>query len=404
MEGQPSWQFPVRDGAGPTIAGWLIVLTAAFHFGCSTLVFAAGPCDDYRIFDRLNNRCCALSIEPVYSGEVFNNARGGITTKDATQYQALLDLGLQLDFNQTDLPVPGKFFLLAQNTHGRGLTEDFIGDAQVISNIDSFKNIMVVGEYWWEFGLLDGDVTVRLGKQDFNTEFLFIEVAEDFIQSSFGLSPSAALPSYPEQSWAALALVQLNPSLQLKVGVWDALALGRGWGFSENDSVLVASELEYKYALRGKYPGIVSVGAGILTGDDEIPLGDVNGYSFQFEQLIYRECQCEEENIQGLSLFAGYYPRSSDAPILVDAIGDSFVAGLVYTGLVPGREEDVIGTGVAWAELFQGGTNEETVVELFYKAQITARMSWQPDLQYVATPSGIYSDALAVGFRFQVDL
>lgn len=62
-----------------------------------------------------------ISIEPVYYGEVFTNARGGLSTDDATQYQALFDLPLTLDFQKSRLPLPGRFFLLAQNTHGRGL-------------------------------------------------------------------------------------------------------------------------------------------------------------------------------------------------------------------------------------------------------------------------------------------
>lgn len=384
-----------------------LLLTAVVSFVCPTGIPAAGPCHKTCRLRRLFEPSGALSVAPVYTGEVFSNTRGGIATKDATRYQGLWDVGLTLDFDELGSPIPGKFFLLAQNTHGRGLTEDFVGDTQVISNIDSFKNIMRVGEYWWEFSLLDDNITVRLGKQDVNTEFLFIDVAADFIQSSFGLSPSAALPSYPEQSMAALVLMQLGKSTVLKVGVWDALPLGRGWGISENDSMLVAAELEYNYALAsGRYPGVLSLGAGHLSGDevDGVPFGDVNGYSFQIEQLIYRESICDMDSIQGLSVFAGYYPRSSDLPVLVEAIGDSYIAGLVYTGLLPSRDEDVLGAGVAWAELFQGGTNEETVVETFYKAQITPRVSLQPDLQYIATPSGIYRDALAVGVRFQLTM
>ena len=205
-----------------------LLLTAVVSFACSKALPAAGPCHDTCLLGRRFEPSGALSVAPVYTGEVFNNTRGGVATKDATRYQALLDVGLTIDFKELGAPLPGKFFVLAQNTHGRGLTEDFIGDTQVISNIDSFNNIMRVGEYWWEFGLLDDNITLRLGKQDLNTEFLFIDVAEDFIQSSFGLSPSAALPSYPEQSMAALVLMQLRKSTVLKVGVWDALALGRG--------------------------------------------------------------------------------------------------------------------------------------------------------------------------------
>jgi len=88
--------------------------------------------------------------------------------------------------------------------------------------------------------------------------------------------------------------------------------------------------------------------------------------------------------------------------MLPNAIGDHFVAGVVYQGLVPNRDDDVLGAGFTWAELFRGGSNQETAVELFYKAQLTPKLSFQPDLQYISTPSGLYRDALVAGVRFQV--
>ena len=90
-------------------------------------------------------QCCAqspgISMQPVYTGEVFSNTRGGLSADGAVRYQALVDLPLAVDFQQFDLPFDGRFFVLAQNTHGGGLTEDFVGDTQVLSNIDSFTNI-----------------------------------------------------------------------------------------------------------------------------------------------------------------------------------------------------------------------------------------------------------------------
>jgi len=56
----------------------------------------------------------SISFEATYCGEVFTNARGGISTKDATRYQGLLDLQLTIDFERLRSPVPGKFVLLAQ--------------------------------------------------------------------------------------------------------------------------------------------------------------------------------------------------------------------------------------------------------------------------------------------------
>ena len=297
--------------------------------------------------------------------------------------------------------------LLGQNTHGRGLTDDFVGDTQVVSNIDSFRNITRVSEYWWEFAMLSEAVTVRLGKQDINDEFLLISLAADFIQSSFGLSPSTAFPTYPDQSMGAVALLQLSESWRLKAGVWDSFAPGGGWGISSNDSVLAVGELERTYALAdATLPGTFALGAVFepaieIEGDQISP---VQEYYFQIEQLIYREGISDDGVIQGLGAFAGYYPRFP-GPLMIDtSVGTSFVAGAVYTGLIPSRDEDVVGAGLAWTELFQGGTNHETVCEFFYKAVITPRMSLQPDLQYIASPSGIHPDALVVGVRFEVSL
>jgi carbohydrate-selective porin OprB len=111
----------------------------------------------------LLSKQCGIRIAPIYYGEVFSNTRGGITTNGATQYEGLLDLPVELDFAGLGLPVPGRFVLLGQNTHGRGLSQDFIGDFQTVSNIDSFDNMMQVSEFWWEVPLLESNVLVRLG-------------------------------------------------------------------------------------------------------------------------------------------------------------------------------------------------------------------------------------------------
>ena len=85
-------------------------------------------------------------------------------------------------------------------------------------------------------------------------------------------------------------------------------------------------------------------------------------------------------------------------------MGSSLVAGLVYKGLLAGRDEDVMGAGVVRTELYRGGTNRVTVIELFYKSQLTPRLTIQPDVQFLASPSGIYRDACVVGLRFELAL
>ena len=63
-----------------------------------------------------------------------------------------------------------------------------------------------------------------------------------------------------------------------------------------------------------------------------------------------------------------------------------------------------MGIGVAWTELFGGGTGEEMVGELFYKMAVTQWINVQPDLQYITSPAGVERDALAIGIRFEMNL
>ena len=133
-------------------------------------------------------------------------------------------------------------------------------------------------------------------------------------------------------------------------------------------------------------------------------MSSVHEYLFQIEQTIYREHPDDAGNRQGVAVFAGYYPRFPGDQIVDESIGDSYIAGVVVRGLYPGRDDDVIGIGVAHSELYRGGTNQETVTEVFYKAELNSRLSLQPDLQYIASPSGILRDSLAVGLRFQITL
>jgi len=375
-----------------------------------TVVFAgrkthAQETINLELFDYLTQSDEGISIESVYTGEVFTNTRGGISTNGATKYLGLLDLILSVDLNEMQSPIPGRIFVLGQTTHGQGITEEFIGDTQIISNIDAGDDILQVSEYWWEVNLCE-NVLLRIGKQDLNTEFLWMPTAGDYIQSSFGLSPSTGLPSYPEQSMAAVILIDLCSELQLKLGIWDGLANGGSWGFSGNDVTLTIGELEYNYALdNGSLPGAFGVGIAYASEDVIAPLGKVPssyGYYLQIEQILYRENNFHKKPIQGLGIFGQYIPSFFNGDPPVPVIPEDANIGLFYRGLISGRDRDVIGVGYAWAELDQGGTNEETVYELFYKAFVTPNITLQPDLQYIVSPSGLYSDSLVVGLRCQM--
>lgn len=91
------------------------------------------------------------------------------------------------------------------------------------------------------------------------------------------------------------------------------------------------------------------------------------------------------------------------------------MGGLVYRGLIPERDNDVV--GLAFANILYsspyrqasaaGGTaigSYETAIELFYKILPSPYLSLQPDIQFIANPGGQYKDALVPGLRFEVVL
>ena len=123
---------------------------------------------------------------------------------------------------------------------------------------------------------------------------------------------------------------------------------------------------------------------------------------------LYRE---PGQYLQGLSGFL----RVGVADETVNPIGSYAGAGLVYTGLFPGRAEDVLGLGVSAAfngddfkaAQAQAGTpveDVETVVELTYWMPLLPWFSLQLDAQYISNPATdpALDDAVLLGLRYQV--
>ena len=109
----------------------------------------------------------------------------------------------------------------------------------------------------------------------------------------------------------------------------------------------------------------------------------------------------DAEAAQGLGLFVQYSWAPEDRNEIYQYLG----AGLVYRGLLPCRDDDTLGIGMGHAILSPELTAEnETAIELFYKAQLTPYINVQPDLQYVASPAGVERDAFVAGLRFEVAL
>jgi porin len=110
---------------------------------------------------------------------------------------------------------------------------------------------------------------------------------------------------------------------------------------------------------------------------------------------------------KGLGIFThiGFAPRSSS---LMNFYIDG---GLNYKGLIPTRDNDVLGVAFAYGHLNNNpGDNEESsfpgyemVFETTYQIELTPWLTFQPDFQYVIHPSGTdIANALVLGAQATV--
>jgi porin len=128
------------------------------------------------------------------------------------------------------------------------------------------------------------------------------------------------------------------------------------------------------------------------------------------DQQIYREALKPKETFRGLSAFT----RWSLAPEDRNPVTFYFDAGLNYTGLLPGRDKDVLGVAFSYErlspELRQSNgdpvpSHHEHVLEATYLWNLNDHVSVQPDLQYIFNPGavGTIPNAFVAGLRFGIN-
>lgn len=358
-----------------------------------------------------------ITPEVTYTGEVFSNLRGGINTEEAHEYRGNLDLTVTLDSEAVGLWSGGTFFFYVQNGHGDGISEEHVGDVQMLSNIDA-DDFTQLSEYWFKQRVFQDRLGIKLGKQDANVDFCALDYGADFINSSFGVIPTVPMPTFPDPALAAVAFLDPAEWMTLGVGAYDGAPNGGTSGFDttfdgEGGTFgLVELALRTSLAGRGWHPGSYRFGLWHHSKDVE-ELGDAqapetfsgnHGFYLAFDQLLLKEHD-DPEDEQGMGAFAQFGWAPEDRNELARYVG----GGLIYTGAVPRRDEDIVGVGVAHARFSDrvkrlDGLTHETAVEVFYKARLTPWLSLQPDLQFIVNPGGDGKDALAAGLRFAIDL
>ena len=322
-----------------------------------------------------------------YTTDLARNWSGGLERKGS--WVGSVGLVADLDFQRLTGLRGADAHFEALGTHGIRST-GAIGDVQGTSGIVGPSELRLYQAFFRQ-RLPGGRVSALAGVHDLGTEFYVTEASAVFAHASFGMGPELAMsgaagPSaYPMTSLGASARVALTEDFEILVGAYDGDPAR--WDIGGGDGVLGISEGAARFrigGLRGRAAvGAWGYGAGRGAG----------GY-VTFDQRVYEPVI---DGAAGLSVFARVGAADGSA------IDGSAAGGVAYAGLVPGRDDDVVGLGAALAA---SGAGRETAVELTYQARLRPWLKVQPDLQWIIDPGmdAEVDDAVAGGVRVEVAL
>ncbi len=361
-----------------------------------------------------------LAVEAYYRGEVWQNTRGGIQSGGTY----LDDAGLTVEADLSSRAPSGRLFTYLLWNNGATFSDRYVGDFQVISNIDAEEALRLY-ELWYEQSIAE-KLSLRFGLYDLNSEFDAQEASQLFLNSSHGIGAeygqSGRLgPSiFPVTSLAARLDWTLSDSGTLRYALLDGvpgdpddpskttIRLGGA------DGVLHALELDFV-----RPEGIrFGVGGWLYTADFERldgADGDANPPRDDGNSGIYGYLDAPLLEWPTAGVVVSTFLRYGVADDRFNRLDGYLGAGIVIDGLVPARPRDRIGLALARAtigkparraDMLRGGdvAGHETAIELTYSAELTDWLRVQPDIQYVINPNGdrALGDALVIGLRFEV--
>ena len=316
---------------------------------------------------------------------------------------------------------------------------DNVGSLADPSNIDALATTRLFTA-WFQQNAAADRVSFRIGQLAADDEFMTSTTAGGLIGGTFGWPSGFASnlpsggPAYPLATPGARLTLKPTDQLSLLAAVFSGNPAGAdctglpqacdryGTTFSFSGGAFAISELQYAVN-QGKdakgLAGVYKLGAWYHTADfaDEhfgltpagtaVSLADTSMVSSPlFRQgnfAIYgvADQTVWQQNERSLSLFV----RASGSPADRNLLSYYVDGGAGLTGLVPGREKDVLTLGFAYEQISRDAAALDQDIlaisgppyavrdhELFFEASYTAQVApwWmlQPDVQYFVHPNG----------------
>lgn len=332
----------------------------------------------------------ALQISVSYSTDAAYNFTGGIKTGFA--FMGIANIMAQLDVSKLGLWQGGELYFHGASTHGSVLSDDFLGDAQVASNIEAGNN-NYLHELYYAQNM--GRVRMAFGVMDLNATNMISDFGRLYLNSAFGvpssLSSGVTLPIFPLTGLGFLVQTDISKNITIDASLFDGIYLPHGenpyntnWSLSKKDGYLMNAEMKYSTHFYN-LPGTIKLGFNFHSEYQETDeTGNLqNGFqTFAPYLIIDQQLSTSETGVQygafvQLSTFIGKHPANW------------LYAGVGFNvwGFSNANPQNTIGLALAHAAI-DAEPGNETAIELTFKAQLLNNFYVQPDVQYIINPAG----------------
>ncbi len=364
-----------------------------------------------------------LTLELFYNQFLGLNAFGGLKNNTAVKNSGSYDFFAFMNLEELGVIPNNTVLLHVKGNYGQNVNPNVGAFSDPFDDAD-FDEPIYIAQFWSQQTWLENRVRLRLGYLDQSTMLDRNAYAnsEDIQFMSAALDNN---PLIPLKVGLGITLL-INPVswLDLVFGTADADNKSRNLGFDtafdDLESLMGYFELTTRVqwdSVQGSLPGTFRVGVFLdatkrsdsersRDGTPSRSRRDHPGVYLSLDQQLFRE---SAGSVQGLGFFARYGYASKE----VSPITQFGSFGFQYNGLLPGRNQDVMGLGLYMAfpsNRFQNTTamdlNAEIGIEYYYNVQMLPWLTITPDLQLIVNPRGISSvpNALIAGLRFRVAL
>jgi porin len=343
-----------------------------------------------------------------YVGEAMGVLHGGI--QSGFSYEGMANIRFGFHTEKAGWWKGGSFLVTGANTHGGTPSSRLIGDFQVASNIEAGE-LTYLHECWYRQEL--GQLTLMVGLQDLNSEFVYTESGNAFLNSSFGthstIASNVPSPIFPLTSLGAQVQYRFSDRVLVKAAVFDGMPEDLdynphniSWHLNSNDGYLTFAELNLADPMPGLPGGVFKLGAYYHNHNPFSNVSDPSlpnyGAYLSADQTVLRLSSERKLNA---------FVQCSVSPSNKNNNNAYFGGGLLCQGPSAARPDDALGLGFARANLLHAPGGSETSIELTYHLRICDQLYLQPDIQYFVHPGGterVLDNALVAFIRFNLEI